>query len=101
MLRLSLGILCGLILILLPAALFPGPDYSPTTNTCSNCNGQGYILAEKSPIVAGPAASTINPFPSISILAILFLILLPSLAFSVLVRRWARRRAVTGELFFE
>src|SRR2546426_8175188 len=99
MLRLSLGILCGLILILLPAALLPGPTNSPpTTNTCSNC----YVLAERSHApVAGPAALTLNPIPDLPLLEILFLILLPSLVFSILARRWARPRTAVGEQPFE
>jgi len=99
MLRLSLGILCGLTLILLPAALLPGPTNSPpTTNTCSNC----YVLAERSHLpVAGPAALTLNPIPGLALLEVLFLILLPSLVFSILAKRWARTRTVVGEHPFE
>ncbi|TMI37693.1 hypothetical protein E6H23_11335 [Candidatus Bathyarchaeota archaeon] len=99
MLQLSLGILCGLILILLPAALLPGPTNSPTTNTCSSyCYGPS-SLANRYPPVAGPATLG-SSYPGASILGILFLILLPSLVFSVLVRRWARTRT-GGRATFE
>src|SRR2546422_11343737 len=98
MLRLPLGILCGLILILLPAAFLAGPSNPPTTNNCSNC----YVLAEKSHLpVAGPAALTLNPIPGLPLLEILFLILLPSLVFSILARRWARTKTGIGEPPFE
>ena len=98
MLRLSLGILCGLILILLPAFFFSGPTNSPTTDTCSNC----YLITAKRPVpVAGPAALTFNPIPGLTLLEILFLILLPSLVFSILAMRWARTRTGAGEDPFE
>ena len=78
--------------------LFFGADQFATTDTCSNC----YLITAKRPVpVAGPAALTFNPIPGLTLLEILFLILLPSLVFSILAMRWARTRTGAGEHPFE
>ena len=85
-LRLALGILCGVALVALPAVFSTA---TPTANNPSTLGSQRAFNPSLQPLY-GPS----NPGAGeLSFLAIIVLIFLPSVIFSLLVRRWAEKRA--------
>ena len=86
-LRLALGILCGVVLVLVPAVFSTG-----TSNPPSNQSGQ---TAQPAQLLFTPTARGLNnpSFGGLSLLIIILFIFLPSTIFSLLVRRWAEKRA--------
>lgn len=102
--RLGLGILCGLALVLLPlvfSASIPINAMSPrtaTTNTTNPTNPFDYSgHVQSSNFTGGPSAVPLSgaalPFGSLSILMILVFIFMPSVIFSLVIRKWAEKRA--------
>ena len=85
-LRLALGILCGVALVALPAVFLTA---TPTANNPSVLGSQRAFFPSAQPLYGTSNAST----GELSFLAIIVLIFLPSAIFSLLVRRWAEKRA--------
>ncbi|SRR6266540_1484458 len=89
-LRLALGILCGLTLVLLPTV------FSAPTSNLRDSSTTGGTLALDPRFISGPAvepsgvSTGINAF---SFLTIIMFIFLPATIFSLVVRRWAEKRA--------
>ncbi len=90
-LRLSLGILCGVVLVLLPAAFSVGT--SPLASPSPSSLGSNPRLAENPSVLNGRVGISSQGSVGLSILIIVFLIFLPSTVFSLVIRRWAERRA--------
>ena len=95
-LRLSLGILCGLALVLLPAVFSATQPLSANPNPYADVNGTasgqphpGQYL----PPIYRLSGSTLSGSAGLSILVIVFFIFLPSTVFSLFIRRWAERRS--------
>jgi hypothetical protein len=91
-LRLALGVLCGVVLVLLPAVFSAGPTAMPSTSSTQN------LGRASQPVTLAPAASSFFGFDSatlggLSLLTIILFIFLPSTIFSILVRRWAEKKA--------
>jgi len=91
-LRLALGVLCGVVLVLLPAVFSAGPTAMPSTSSTQNL-GRAF-----GPTTTAPAAPSFfgldNATPGgLSLLTIILFIFLPSTIFSILVRRWAEKKA--------
>jgi len=86
-LRLALGILCGVALVMVPAVFSTG-----TPNPSSNPSGK---TVQPSQLTASPALYGLNSsgIDGMSLLVIILFIFLPSTIFSLLVRRWAEKRA--------
>jgi hypothetical protein len=86
-LRLALGILCGVALVALPSVFSTGP-----TNPSSNLSGQ---TVQPFQHALQPAANGLNApgTDALSFLTIALFIFLPSTVFSLLIRRWAEKRA--------
>src|SRR3989442_15147205 len=97
--NISMEILGAVILKLFHPAFLPGPANPPTTIPGSGYSDVRRPQGNGHPPEGGPATLG-SSYPGASILGILFLILLPSLVFSVLVRRWARTRT-GGRATFE
>ena len=87
-LRLALGILCGVVLVALPAVFSAGtPAASPNTYKSGNSTIFG-------PAIAAPLGFTRAPsMDGLALLGIVLFIFLPSTVFSIIVRRWAEKRA--------
>ncbi|HVH14870.1 MAG TPA: hypothetical protein VNA15_04025 [Candidatus Angelobacter sp.] len=85
-LRLALGILCGVALVALPAVFSAG---TPTANYPSTLGSQRTFNPSLQPLygLSNPGAG------ELSFLVIIVLIFLPSVIFSLVVRRWAEKRA--------
>jgi len=91
-LRLALGVLCGVVLVLLPAVFSAGPTAMPSTSSTQNL-GRAFppaTLAPATPSLFGLDSATLGGF---SLLTIVLFIFLPSTIFSILVRRWAEKKA--------
>ena len=91
-LRLALGVLCGVVLVLLPAVFSAGPTADPSTSSIQNL-GRAYqpaTLAPAAPSFFGLDNATLG---GLSLLTIILFIFLPSTIFSILVRRWAEKKA--------
>lgn len=86
-LRLALGILCGVALVLVPAVFSTG-----TSNPSSNPSGST-VQPSLLPIGRGLYGLNSPGIGEIAFLLIILFILLPSTIFSLLVRRWAENRA--------
>lgn len=87
--RLGLGLLCGLALVLIPAVFSTGTSI-PAPSSWSNLSGQTFQPQNR----ALPFYGLNNPGASAaSFLAIILFIFLPSTVFSLLVRRWAEKKA--------
>ena len=86
-LRLALGILCGVALVALPA-VFSTPT-SPTPSNPSVLGSQRAFFPSAQPLYGASNVST----GELSFFAIIVLIFLPSAIFSLVVRRWAEKRA--------
>ncbi len=90
-LRLALGVLCGVVLVLLPAVFSAGPTAMPSTTSIQNL-GRAY-----QPATLAPASSFFGldnaTLGGLSLLTIILFIFLPSTIFSILVRRWAEKKA--------
>jgi hypothetical protein len=91
-LRLALGVLCGVVLVLLPAVFSAGPTAMPSTSSTQNF-GRAFQPAPLAP--AGPSFFGLNSatLGGLSLLTIILFIFLPSTIFSILVRRWAEKKA--------
>ena len=85
-LRLALGILCGVALVAFPAVFSTG---TPTANYPSTLGSQRTFNPSLQPLSgqSNPGAG------ELSFLLIIALIFLPSVIFSLVVRRWAEKRA--------
>ncbi len=91
-LRLALGVLCGVVLVLLPAVFSAGPTAMPSTSSTQNLGrASGPVtLAPAAPSFFGLNSATLG---GLSLLTIILFIFLPSTIFSILVRRWAEKKA--------
>jgi len=91
-LRLALGVLCGVVLVLLPAVFSAGPTATPSTSSIQNLGrvSQPATLAPAAPSFFGLDNATVG---GLSLLTIILFIFLPSTIFSILVRRWAEKKA--------
>ena len=91
-LRLALGVLCGVVLVLLPAVFSTGPTANPLTSSTQNLGrASGPVtLAPAAPSFFGLDNATLG---GLSLLTIILFIFLPSTIFSILVRRWAEKKA--------
>lgn len=87
--RLALGVLCGLALVLLPAVFSTEPTSTSSTQTLGRAT-QPATFAPASPSLFGLSSATIG---ALSLLTIILFIFLPSTIFSLVVRRWAQNRA--------
>jgi len=91
-LRLALGVLCGVVLVLLPAVFSAGPTAMPSTSSTQNFGrASGPVtLVPAAPSFFGLNSATLG---GLSLLTIILFIFLPSTIFSILVRRWAEKKA--------
>jgi len=90
-LRLALGVLCGVVLVLLPAVFSAGPTAMPSTPSTQNL---GKAFGPTTAPAAPPFFGLDNAAPGgLSLLTIILFIFLPSTIFSILVRRWAEKKA--------
>jgi len=91
-LRLALGVLCGVVLVLLPAVFSTGPTANPSTSSTQNLGrASGPVtLAPAVPSFFGLNSATLG---GLSLLTIILFIFLPSTIFSILVRKWAEKKA--------
>jgi len=90
-LRLALGVLCGVVLVLLPAVFSTGPTANPSKSTQNLGRASGPVtLAPAAPSFFGLDNATLG---GLSLLTIILFIFLPSTIFSILVRRWAEKKA--------
>ena len=85
-LRLALGILCGVALVTVPAVF---STETPAANYPSTLWSQRTFNPSLQPL-SGPINSGAG---ELSFLVIIVLIFLPSVIFSLVVRRWAEKRA--------
>lgn len=99
--RLGLGILCGLALVLVPLVFSTSTPTSalPRTANTNTTNPNLYMgHAQSSNITGGPSAvplsGAIVSFGNFSILMIILFIFLPSVIFSLVIRKWAEKRAL-------
>lgn len=88
-LRLGLGILCGLTLVLLPAAFSSAPTANSSAHTAGT-NGQFNPSVQPQAAPFGLSSASAG---GISFLAIILFVFLPSIIFSLVIRRWAEKRA--------
>ena len=99
--RLGLGILCGLALVLVPLVLStstPTNALLPRTATTNTTNPSFYMgHAQSSNITGGPSAVPMSgaslSLGNLSILMIVLFIFVPSVVFSLVIRKWAEKRA--------
>ena len=99
--RLGLGILCGLALILVPLVFSASTSTNalqPRTATTNTTNPNLYMgHAQSSNIPGGPSAVPLSgatlSLGSLSILMIVLFIFVPSVVFSMVIRKWAEKRA--------
>ena len=90
-LRLALGVLCGVVLVLLPAVFSAGPTAMPSTSSTQNLGrASGPVTLAPVPSFFGLDNATLG---GLSLLTIILFIFLPSTIFSILVRRWAEKKA--------
>ena len=89
-LRLALGILCGVALVTLPAVFSTGTSSANYHTTAGNLGALNHSAQPtQSPLYGLNSAGA----GGLSFLAIILFIFLPSTIFSLLVRRWAVKRA--------
>lgn len=88
-LRLALGVLCGVALVLLPAVFSTGLASTSSTQSLGGATPPA-TFARASPSLFGLNSATIG---GLSFLTIILFIFLPSTVFSLVVRRWAEKRA--------
>jgi hypothetical protein len=91
-LRLALGVLCGVVLVLLPAVFSAGPfTQTPTSSIGTYTRADQPAQITNAPAgLFGLNGATIG---GLSLLTIILFIFLPSTVFSILVRRWAEKKA--------
>jgi len=89
-LRLALGVFCGVALVLLPAVFSTGPASMPSTSSTQNLGRAAQPATFAPTSFFGLDSATIG---GLSLLTIILFIFLPSTIFSILVRRWAERKA--------
>jgi hypothetical protein len=90
-LRLALGVLCGVVLVLLPAVFSAGPTAMPSSSTQNlGRASQPATLAPAAPSFFGLNSATLG---GLSLLTIILFIFLPSTIFSILVRKWVEKKA--------
>ena len=99
--RLGLGILCGLALVLVPLVFStstPTNALLPRTATTNTTNPYVYSgHAQSSNITGGPSAVPLSgasfSLGNLSILTIVLFIFVPSVVFSLVIRKWAEKKA--------
>lgn len=100
--RLGLGILCGLALVLVPLVFStstPTNALLPRTATTNTTNPYDYVVGhvQSSNFTGGPSAVPISgaslSLVNLSVLMIILFIFVPSVVFSLVIRKWAERRA--------
>ena len=99
--RLGLGILCGLALLLVPLAFSASTSINalqPQTSRTNTTNPISYTGHSQSVnITGGPSAVPMSgvtlSLGSLSIVMIVLFIFLPSVIFSLVIRKWVERRA--------
>lgn len=89
MLRLALGVLCGVALVLLPAVFSTGPAAVSSPSATQTLGRAQPSFAPQSSFF-GLSSDTIG---GLSLLTIILFIFLPSTVMSLLVRRWAEKKA--------
>lgn len=89
-LRLGLGVLCGLTLVLLPAVFSTAP---PTAGpSFSNTGSLGQARNPSTSLQQGLLGLN-SAAGGLSFLTIILFIFLPSIIFSLVIRRWAEKKA--------
>ena len=99
--RLGLGLLCGLALVLVPLVFStstPTNALLPRTATTNTTNPYVYSgHAQSSNFTGGPSAVPMSgvtlSLGNLSIVMIIVFIFLPSVVFSLAIRKWAEKRA--------
>ena len=99
--RLGLGILCGLALILVPLVFSTTTSNSaitPRTATTNTTNPDYFVTGvQHANFTAGPSSVPLSgvtlSLGSLSILMIILFIFVPSVVFSLVIRKWAEKRA--------
>ncbi len=91
-LRLALGVLCGVVQVLLPAVFSTGSTAMSATSSAQNFG------KASGPVTTAPAVPSFFGLDNatlggLSLLTIILFIFLPSTIFSILVRRWAEKKA--------
>src|ERR671924_622213 len=87
--RLALGILFGVILVLLPGVFSTTTSQPSTSPTVSTTQGQSPSRFIPVPGLQGPSSDV----SGVSFFAIVAFIFLPSVVFSLIVRRWVEKKA--------
>jgi hypothetical protein len=91
-LRLALGVLCGVALVMLPAVFSTAPATEPLTSSTGT-----YARAVQPTQTSNGPASLFGlngaGLSGLSLLTIILFIFLPSTVFSIMVRRWAESKA--------
>ena len=89
--RMALGILFGVALVLLPAVFSTGTS-APSLLSNSNSASQTTITAAPAQLNRIPGLNSSGSTP-LSFLIIILFIFLPSTVVSLVIRRWAEKRA--------